>query len=108
DTRNNKRGGRSAVIIEKHPLMVVSSTAAILVAVFVTATTMLEAVQPRVHVPIATETHRIAARQPPSFLISPVPIGSQSFNPPNRGHARVASASLDAPDQRDDLRTIGC
>jgi hypothetical protein len=47
--------------------------------------------------------HRIAARQAPSFLIPPVPLGSQSLAPGPRGRAREASASIDALDRRREL-----
>jgi hypothetical protein len=100
NAKSNKRGRRSVTVFETRPLLLVSGMAAILVAVFIIAMTMLNAVQPRVHVPAATGSHRIAGRQPSSFLISPVPIWSQSFNPATRDHTREASASLDALDQR--------
>lgn len=82
--RGNRRGARSVTVFETCPLLLVSGTAAILVATFIIAMTVLEAVQPRVHVPAATTVHRIASRQAPSYLISPVPIGSQSFKPVSR------------------------
>jgi hypothetical protein len=44
EAMDSKRGGRSAAIFEKQPLLLVSITAAILVTVFITAMTMLEAV----------------------------------------------------------------
>jgi hypothetical protein len=47
--------------------------------------------------------HRIAARQAPSFLIPPVPLGSQSLAPGTRGRAREASASIDGLDRRREL-----
>ena len=78
-SQGNRRGARSVTVLETRPLLLVSGAAAILVAAFITGMTMLEAVQPRVHVPTASGVHRIASRQAPSFLISPVPIGSQSF-----------------------------
>jgi hypothetical protein len=105
NAKGNTRGGRSVNVFEARPLLLVSGTAAILVAVFIIATTMLDAVQPRVHVPAATASHRIAGRRASSFLISPVPIWS--FNPVSRDHTGEASASLDGLDQRRDLGASG-
>jgi hypothetical protein len=99
--RNSRRGGKSVSAFDMRSLRLVSGAAAILVAAFVTAMTILQAVQPRVHVPTTSGSHRLVARQAQSSLISPVPIWSQSFKPATREHARNASASLD--NQRDDL-----
>jgi hypothetical protein len=103
----DRRRVRSVAAFEARPLLLVSGAAAILVAVFISAMIMLEAVQPRVHVPAAKGAHKIAGRQAPSFLISPVPIYSQSFNPAVRDDGREVAASLDALDQRHDLRVSG-
>ncbi len=99
--RNNRRGGKSVSAFDMRSLRLVTGAAAILVAAFLTAMTMLQAVQPRVHVPTPKGSHGLAARRAQSLLISPVPIWSQSFEPTPREHARDASASLDR--QRDDL-----
>jgi hypothetical protein len=103
--KNNRRGGRSISAFDMRSLLLVCGTAAILVTAFVTAMTILQAAQPRVHVPTTSGSHRLAARQAQSFLISPVPIWSQSFKHATRDHAREASAGLD--DQRRELRTSG-
>lgn len=100
DGRNDRRGGKPVGAFDMRSLRLVSGAAAILVAAFVTAMTILQAVQPRVHVPTPSGSHRLAARQAQSLLISPVPIWSQSFEPAPREHAGDASASLD--NQRDD------
>jgi hypothetical protein len=105
--KGNRREARRVTRFEARPLLLLSSTAAVLVAIFVTAMVMLEAVQPRVHVPTASGAHKIAARRAPSFLISPVPIVSQSFNPAPPDHAGEASASLDGLDQRREFRASG-
>jgi len=103
--RNNRRGGKSVDAFDMRSLRLVSGAAAILVAVFVTATTMLQAVQPRVHVPTASGPHGLAARRTESFLISPAPIWSQRFKATARDHAGEASAGLE--DRRHEPRTAG-
>ena len=100
--RTNRRGGRPASAFDRRSLLLVSGTAAILVTAFVAAMTMLQAAQPRVHVPTTSGPHRLAARQTQSFLISPVPIWSQPFKRAPRDQAREASASLD--DRQQDRR----
>jgi hypothetical protein len=99
--RNSRRGGKPVSAFDMRSLRLVSGAAAILVAAFVTAMSILQAVQPRVHVPTPNGSHGLAARQTQSSLMSPVPIWSQSFKPATPEHARDASASLD--NQRDDL-----
>jgi len=100
--RSNRRGSRPASAFDRRSLLLVSATAAILVTAFVAAMTMLQAAQPRVHVPTTSGSHRLAARQAQSFLISPVPIWSQSFQRAARDQARETSARID--DQRHDPR----
>jgi hypothetical protein len=103
--RNKRREGRSVGAFDTRSLRLVSGTAAILATIFVTAMTMFQTVQPRVHVPTTSGSHRLAARQAQSLLISPVPIWSQSFKPATRDHGRDASAGLE--DQRHELRASG-
>jgi hypothetical protein len=96
--RNSRRGGKSAGAFDMRSLRLVSGAAAILVAAFVTAMTILQAVQPRVHVPTPSGSHRLAARQAQSLLISPVPIWSQSFKPATWEPAGDASSLDNQPD----------
>jgi hypothetical protein len=97
DGGHNRRGGGSVTAFDMRSLRLVSGTAAVLVTAFVTAMTMFQAVQPRVQVPTTSQSHRLAARQAQSFLISPVPILSQSFKPAPLDHGGEASAGLEDP-----------
>jgi hypothetical protein len=104
-TRNPEEitGPLRPVVFDIRPLLVVSSTAVILLALFITAMSILEAAQPRIRTPTATYARRTLAPPTSSSLISPVPIRSQSSTPLIRDQAMAASASSDG--QRRDVRT---
>lgn len=70
--------GQSTLIANIRPLLMVSTTAMILLAGYISALLLFESAQPRVETAIATEARKSLPQRSPSSLISPVPIVSQS------------------------------
>jgi len=98
----------ATIFFESHPLLLILSIAAILLAAFITAMTMLQAVQPRVQVPVAAEARKTSLQRAPSSMISPVPIGSQSFSHPvTYGGTSEDFASAGILEPRRDTRAPG-